>query len=185
MRRTRIAAITAAGIVGAVLFVAPAMAGGGGCHEPEQSDAAVTTVRLSGTCFGPTVARVDAGATVTFVNEEPLPHTVTGANLLWGSLQELQQGDTIEATFATAGVYPYVCILHPGMIGAVVVGDGGASATALETGLAAAGSISDPLDSDGDPAGAVPWESIALGVAAGAALCGLVLTASRRRAAQG
>ena len=179
MRRTRIVVTALAGILAGVLLVSPASAGGGGCHEPEQSDAAVTTVRLSENCVGPTVARVDPGATVTFVNRDPLPHTVTGANLLWGSLEELQLGDTLEATFDTAGVYPYVCILHPGMIGAVVVGDGGVSPAAVDAGLAAAGIVVDPHDAA--TADAVPWESIVLGAAAGAALCGLVVTVTRRR----
>src|SRR3712207_8386814 len=39
-------------------------------------------------------------------------------------------------TFTEAGVIPYACMLHPGMIGAVVVGDTGASSTA-DSGAAA------------------------------------------------
>ena len=36
----------------------------------------------------------------------------------------LGQGGTYSYTFAASGVYPYYCFLHPGMVGAVVVGDG-------------------------------------------------------------
>ncbi|MEO6397444.1 MAG: hypothetical protein ABIP13_03140, partial [Tepidiformaceae bacterium] len=36
----------------------------------------------------------------------------------------LSQYATTEQTFTAPGLYPYACILHPGMVGVVVVGDG-------------------------------------------------------------
>jgi len=36
---------------------------------------------------------------------------------------ELQPGASISYTFDEAGVHPYACALHPGMSGAIVVGD--------------------------------------------------------------
>jgi len=102
-----------------------AVAGGGGCHRGSAvRDAATTTVRLTEFCFSPTVARVERGATLTFVNDDVAPHTVTGAAMSWGHTENLMLGDTLEATFTDEGVYPYACILHPGMVGAIVVGDG-------------------------------------------------------------
>jgi hypothetical protein len=86
---------------------------------------------MSGNCFVATITRIDAGATVTFLNEDDAAHMVTGANFSWGigadgneGAGELFKGDTFEQTFADSGVYPYFCILHPSMVGAVVVGDG-------------------------------------------------------------
>ena len=38
-------------------------------------------------------------------------------------------GEKVSYTFSEEGVFPYVCILHPGMIGAIVVGDGIGPAT--------------------------------------------------------
>ena len=80
----------------------------------------------------PTVVRVDAGSTITWTNRDEALHTVTGTDVRsgrpgagsWGSLEELSQNQTFSHTFNDAGVYPYYCMLHPGMIGAVVVGNG-------------------------------------------------------------
>ena len=120
-----VAACTIA-LVTASLLTRGAEAGGGGCHASSPiADEAATTVRLVQNCFGPTVTRVDRGATVTFINDDPTPHTVTGAAMTWGNTANLLQGDTLQATFDDDGVYPYACILHPGMVGAVVVGSGG------------------------------------------------------------
>src|SRR4030095_6496472 len=75
-------------------------------------------------CFGPTILRVATGETTTFVNGDPFPHTVLGANGAWGSYDALRRGGEATYGFSEAGVYPYVCTLHVGMVGAVVVGDG-------------------------------------------------------------
>jgi hypothetical protein len=40
-----------------------------------------------------------------------------------GGFDDLLEGDSIAATFDAPGVYPFACYLHPGMVGAVVVGD--------------------------------------------------------------
>ncbi len=109
------------------LLAAPAVAGGGGCHRP-QTDQAGGEVVMEENCFTPTILRVSPGDTVTFVNADSWAHTVTGAQLTWGSTQDIRGGATVSHTFDQAGIYPYVCVLHPGMLGAVVVGDGGPSA---------------------------------------------------------
>jgi plastocyanin len=127
----RLALLMTTGLVLALLPLTAAA--GGGCH----SEAETTTVDYRGTkagmaasvpiskcAFRPTVVWVDPGATVTWTNNDPLPHTVTGANFVFGDFKELMDGDNIGWTFDEEGVYPYACILHPGMNGAVVVGDG-------------------------------------------------------------
>jgi plastocyanin len=99
--------------------------GGGGCGRPI-TDARGTTMRIRNYCFGPTVLRARPGDAVTFVNRDSAPHTVLGANGSWGSYRELRRGDDLTYRFARAGVYPFVCTYHPGMVGAVVVGGAGA-----------------------------------------------------------
>jgi plastocyanin len=115
------AATLAAGLIA---MNAPGASAGGGCHRVGITDAEATEIRLTGNCFEPTVARVALGEEVTWVNEDPVPHTVTGVSSSFGDYEELQQGDTVTYTFDAEGVYPYFCVLHPSMIGAVVVGDG-------------------------------------------------------------
>jgi plastocyanin len=104
------------------LLVIPTVAtAGGGCHGGV-TDGTGDTVELVDACFTPTTLRIEPGQQVTFVNRDPMIHNVT-ANL-WGHFDDLDQGDAFTATFEQEGVYPYACTYHPGMTGAIVVGDG-------------------------------------------------------------
>jgi plastocyanin len=105
--------------------VVPASAGGGGCHG-DATTGDGDTVEIAGGCFGPTTLKVDPGDTVTFVNLDPYVHNVSAVT--WGHLNDLNQGDSFQATFAEAGVYPFACQYHPAMVGAIVVGNGKALA---------------------------------------------------------
>jgi plastocyanin len=108
-----------------VLPVAPAGAGGACMVGVPFTDARTTTVEMKGNCFGPTVARVDAGDTVTFLNADGVVHSVGGAAGSFGDAHaQILPGDEVSFTFDRQGVYPYVCLFHSGMAGAVVVGDG-------------------------------------------------------------
>lgn len=92
---------------------------------PTEPSAAVTTeVEMDWCAFLPTVAHVEPGNTVTFRNlSRGMPHTVTGVGggmLGW----EQRTDETLTWTAPNeSGVYPYACVLHPGMVGAIVVGD--------------------------------------------------------------
>lgn len=101
---------------------APASAGGGvpPCEKPV-TQAAGSEVQIDLSCFMPTVLDVTVGRTVRFVNQSAMPHTVTGVGGSFGSTSMLNQGATLDATFDKVGVFPYYCILHPGMSGSVAV----------------------------------------------------------------
>jgi plastocyanin len=117
---------TGVGLALATLALVPGVAGasgGGGCGGPV-TDGAGTTVEIKDFCFGPTIVRVATGGTITFLNRDRTPHTVLGANGAWGSYDALKHGREATYGFSEAGVYPYVCTWHQGMVGAVVVGDG-------------------------------------------------------------
>lgn len=121
-------------VVAAFSFV-PGVAsasGGGGCGGPV-SDGTGTRVQIESYCFTPTIVRVEPGDAVTFANSDAAPHTVLGANGAWGSYDVLKRGREATYMFAEAGVFPYVCTYHPGMIGAVVVGDGAGGAIGTTT----------------------------------------------------
>lgn len=97
--------------------------GGGGCHSPLGGGPGQpgTVVEMKASCFGPAALRVPAPSTVEFVNRDPVPHVVMGTG--WGSAEYVQPGGRSEFRLSEPGVYPYSCFLHPGMNGAVVVGD--------------------------------------------------------------
>jgi plastocyanin len=96
--------------------------GGGGCGEPITS-ASGTDIDISNYCFSPTVLYADVGDTVTWTNLDSFPHSVGGANMAWGSFGQFREGHAARYSFSAPGVYSYVCTVHPGMVGTVVVGD--------------------------------------------------------------
>jgi len=103
---------------------APAAMAGGGCHGGQFADARGVKVNLQDLCFTPTVIRIQPGQWVKWTNQDNTAHTVTGAAFRWGSTNELGFHQAISFRFAASGVFPYFCLIHPGMVGAVVVGDG-------------------------------------------------------------
>jgi plastocyanin len=114
------AAIVVLGVPGAALA-------GGGCHGGvTQNDATgdkVATVRMIDACFTATVTTVDPGTGVTFVNADfGTIHNVGGNE--WGHFEDMAKGDAFTVTFNGAGIYPFACQYHPGMTGAIVVGNG-------------------------------------------------------------
>lgn len=125
-------------IVGPALLLLLAVAApsvvraGGGCHGPVSppGDGEASVVKIDGCMFYPTVARVPVGTTVRFLNTGQVPHNVTGVSGAWGSPGEFAPNTEYRATFSAAGIYPFACTLHPGMNGAIVVGDAAVAAAA-------------------------------------------------------
>lgn len=76
------------------------------------------TVHMSDFSFKPDKLTVQAGDTVTFVNDDSATHNVTSDSFKSGDLAE---GKSWSYTFSKAGTYTYVCTYHPGMQGTIVV----------------------------------------------------------------
>jgi plastocyanin len=154
-------------------------AGGGGCHM-DATQGKGADVEIADACFTPTILHIDPGQSVTWTNTDPFVHNVTANS--WGYFDDLRQGDSFTATFGDAGVYPYACTYHPGMTGAVVVGDG-LGAGSGQTVAVGADAVQSPAEAAvaaaGPGAGSVgAWIG---GVALGIALAmGLVLVFRRR-----
>jgi plastocyanin len=77
-------------------------------------------VTIDNFTFSPAEIAVPAGATVTFVNGDDIPHTVAAVNKAFRS-RAMDTDETYSFTFATPGVYDYFCALHPHMQGRVIV----------------------------------------------------------------
>lgn len=182
--RRNVGILLFASLLIAALAVVPAQAGGGGhgCTEGYE-DGSGSTVVTKGVCFTPTVIRIEPGDTVQFKTADGLPHTVGGIAGSFGDLfTKLHPDKALSYRFGEEGIYPYACMLHPGMGGVVVVGDG--------TGKAVAGSAVEvaPPKIDAEPASdtrettpARPW-LIPVGIALGIAVLGLAAMPRRRRA---
>jgi plastocyanin len=81
----------------------------------------------------PGVVTIEPGDTVTWVNDDDLPHDAAGSG--W-STPLLMKGDSARVTFARAGTYRYSCTIHPEMRSAVIVRAGGAAAPPSDTAAA-------------------------------------------------
>ncbi|HLY55997.1 MAG TPA: cupredoxin family copper-binding protein [Stellaceae bacterium] len=91
---------------------------------PEQTPSApVATdkVKIDNFFFTPQTITVPVGATVTWTNQDDIPHLVVAKDHAFRS-QPLDTGDSFTHVFAAAGEYPYFCGLHPKMVGTVKVG---------------------------------------------------------------
>jgi plastocyanin len=80
----------------------------------------VITVNMDHNTFIPVEITVAPGTTVTWVNNEAMPHTVVDSNKGFRS-KALVKDASFSFTFATAGDYNYLCSIHPNMKGKVIV----------------------------------------------------------------
>lgn len=87
------------------------------------SAATPSTVAIRSFAFQPATLRTTAGTVVTWRNLDPAPHTASARQF---SSPQLEQGATYRRRFARPGTYAYLCALHPGMRGKVVVASKGA-----------------------------------------------------------
>lgn len=89
------------------------------CSDDENGDPAANEVGMSPTSFIPAQLTIRAGETVVWNNTDSMLHTVTSNDGLFN--ENVQPGASFSYTFATAGTYGYVCTLHPGMNGTIIV----------------------------------------------------------------
>ena len=80
---------------------------------------------LTTDAYAPNPVQVSVGGTVTWTNDDSVPHTVTSGENGTPD-QRFDSGimaptATFEYTFTEAGDYPYFCLLHPNQVGTVSV----------------------------------------------------------------
>ena len=84
---------------------------------PASADEAA--IKIGNFTFGPQELKVKTGTTVTWTNEDDIPHTVISPNSFRS--KALDSEDKFSFTFTTPGIYKYFCSLHPHMTGTIVV----------------------------------------------------------------
>ena len=82
--------------------------------------AANEEVKIDNFTFNAQQVTVKAGDTVTWVNHDDIPHTVTSTTMAFRS-KAMDTDDKFSFTFTTPGSYAYFCSLHPHMTGTIVV----------------------------------------------------------------
>jgi plastocyanin len=102
-------------------------AGGGDDTSGGGAASDAVTVSMKDIAFSPSEAEVPKGGSVTWTNDDSVGHDVTkqsgpGADFKSGDPGAMAGGDTFTQKFDTPGTIQYVCTVHPGMEGTVVVG---------------------------------------------------------------
>jgi len=77
-------------------------------------------------CFIPSPVTVDIGASVTWENNDTAAHTATGGSATEGpsgvfDSSLIMAGSSFSHTFEDAGTFDYFCMVHPWMVGSVMV----------------------------------------------------------------
>jgi amicyanin len=102
--------------VGATLVAAVVLAG----LASGQALAADAQVKIANFTFDPPTLTVKAGATVTWVNADDIPHLVSEKDGKFRS-PALDTDERFSQIFSTAGTVEYFCAIHPHMTGKIVV----------------------------------------------------------------
>ena len=103
-----------------------------GCTQPPAGNPGTpsvntTNVAIQGFAFNPPAITVSVGDTVTWTNQDSVPHDVasdphpTHTDLPGLRSGTLNPGQSYSFTFDKAGTWSYHCHLHPTMKGAVTV----------------------------------------------------------------
>jgi plastocyanin len=90
-----------------------------GAAAPAPSASKVTIGNFT---FTPAVLTVHSGTTVTWVNQDDIPHTVVATDQAFRS-KVMDSDGQFSFTFSKPGTYAYFCSIHPHMTGKVVVTD--------------------------------------------------------------
>ncbi len=88
------------------------------------STSSAVVIEIRNFSFNPQNITIGLNTTVTWRNNDSVPHTVTsltGAPVAFDS-GTLNPGQSFTYTFAVPGTYPYYCMIHPFMRGNVTAG---------------------------------------------------------------
>ena len=85
-----------------------------------KADPAGSPVKIVNFTFDPGTVTVKVGTTVTWINQDDIPHMVVDKDGKFHSAA-LDTNDKFSETFSIPGTYGYFCGLHPRMTGKVIV----------------------------------------------------------------
>ena len=87
---------------------------------PRVRAAETVTVDISNFTFSPGTVTIQVGDTVTWTNNDAMPHTATSTDESTFD-GEMQPGESFSFTFEEEGTFDYFCEVHPDMQAMVVV----------------------------------------------------------------
>ncbi len=83
--------------------------------------ASTTTIKIDNFSFGPATITIPAGSTVTWTNNDDVPHVVSSDDNKMFKSKALDTDDRFSFTFTKPGTYNYYCAIHPKMTAKIVV----------------------------------------------------------------
>jgi plastocyanin len=89
--------------------------------SPGDKPASSATVKIDNFSFGPAAITIPAGTTVTWTNNDDVPHVVTSDDNKMFKSKALDTDDHFSFTFTKPGTYNYYCAIHPKMVAKIVV----------------------------------------------------------------
>jgi len=89
--------------------------------SPADKPAGSAIVKIDNFSFGPATITVPAGTTVTWTNNDDVPHVVTSDDNKMFKSKALDTDDRFSFTFTKPGTYNYYCAIHPKMTAKIVV----------------------------------------------------------------
>ena len=78
-------------------------------------------IKIDNFSFAPETLTVPAGATVTWVNQDDVPHNIVSSEGKTLKSPVMDTDEKFSYTFTKPGTYPYYCGIHPKMTAKVIV----------------------------------------------------------------
>jgi plastocyanin len=119
MKKTSLRPAILAGLLALALFT----------PRGARAEPAAVEVKIDNFTFVPQRLTIRPGTTVTWINEDDIPHTIAATGKEFRS-KVLDTDDKFSFTFTAAGTFEYFCSLHPHMTGTIVVEGGGGGGAA-------------------------------------------------------
>lgn len=88
--------------------------------QPGNNQTSAKPVTIQNFAFSPASMTVAKGATVTWTNQDSVPHQIASDTNAFGG-PAISQGGTYSFTFNDTGTFPYHCTIHPSMKGTITV----------------------------------------------------------------
>jgi len=86
-----------------------------------EAAASATMVEIKNLSYNPGSVEIPVGTTVTWTNDDTVPHTVTAKDREVLQSGTLNPGDSYSKTFDQPGTYDYFCEFHANMKGTIIV----------------------------------------------------------------
>ena len=108
-------------IVAVAGFVLMTGTRGSQAASPQDKTPNGVEIKIDNFSFGSMTLTVAPGTTVTWTNNDDVPHTVVSEDKTTFKSKALDTGEKFSYTFTKPGRYPYFCSVHPKMMAEVVV----------------------------------------------------------------